>query len=524
MTDVNDNINTPKEQQESVNNDSNDAKKEQHGQTDAPNVGDVRDNKDQADANLEDSTVELERDDISVEHKEFGTAEKEAQKSTGLKWTNNKLIMSAILGILFLLSVLLIYSLFKTTENQTVSDVNTLKQNTVNHDRYISAMQGVDLSRGTTSEYKAPTPPQIGGFTKSSDENDKEISEIQKIDPADKSEMPLIPRHNNLSIPPRADEADIELEKQETAQIRAKKIELFNNAITSRTQAEFTRHEIETDPKSHLSSERQKLAYMQNGGADEIFNQRMAQLKMNTGSGIESSYNSFATGSNSNGNNRTITDFESRTPDPTKWMLNSQVLRPAQYSILTGTVIPATLITGINSDLPGQVTAQVSQNVYDTARGKYLLIPQGSRLIGGYSANVIYGQERILLGWQRIIFPDGRSLDIGNMPGTDQGGYSGVTDEVNNHYLRLFGSSILLSVISAGGAWAADRTSNSDDSKSFSNELASSSGSQMSQTSSELIKKNMNIAPTLTVRPGFRINVMVTKDITVTGSYHDYQY
>ena len=110
------------------------------------------------------------------------------------------------------------------------------------------------------------------------------------------------------------------------------------------------------------------------------------------------------------------------------------------------------------------------------------------------------------------------------MPGTDQGGYSGVTDEVNNHYLRLFGSSILLSVISAGGAWAADRTSNSDDSKSFSNELASSSGSQMSQTSSELIKKNMNIAPTLTVRPGFRINVMVTKDITVTGSYHDYQY
>lgn len=494
MTDANDNINTPKEYTEN-----------------------------ERDIQTENSDAQEKDQNTVDENKEIGDVEKEARISTGLKWTNNKLIMSVILGILFLLSLLLIYSLFTTTENQTVSDVNALKQNTVNHDRYISAMQGVDLSRGTTSEYKAPALPKTGGFTKSSDEDDKQSSEIQKIDQTDKSEMPLVPRHNNLSIPPRADDADIELEKQETAQIRAKKIELFNNAITSRTQADFTRHEIVTDPKSHLSSERQKLAYMQNGGAEEIFNQRMAQLKMNTGSGIESSYNAFTSG-NSNGNNRTITDFESRTPDPTKWMLNSQVLRPAQYSILTGTVIPATLITGINSDLPGQVTAQVSQNVYDTARGKYLLIPQGSRLIGGYSANVIYGQERILLGWQRIIFPDGRSLDIGNMPGTDQGGYSGVTDEVNNHYLRLFGSSILLSVISAGGAWAADRTSNSDDSKSFSNELASSSGSQMSQTSSELIKKNMNIAPTLTVRPGFRINVMVTKDITVTGSYHDYQY
>jgi type IV secretion system protein VirB10 len=100
---------------------------------------------------------------------------------------------------------------------------------------------------------------------------------------------------------------------------------------------------------------------------------------------------------------------------------------------------------GINSDLPGQIMAQVAQNVYDTPTGKHLLIPQGSRLVGSYSSDVAYGQSRVLVAWQRIVFPDGKAMDIGTMPGADSAGYAGFNDQVNNHYLRLFGSAFLMS-------------------------------------------------------------------------------
>ena len=108
------------------------------------------------------------------------------------------------------------------------------------------------------------------------------------------------------------------------------------------------------------------------------------------------------------------------------------------YSLQAGFVIPAIMLSGINSELPGQVMAQVSRNVYDTPTGRYLLIPQGSRLIGSYNSGIQYGQSRILMAWQRIVFPDGRTLDLGAMPGADQAGYAGFHDQVNNHYFRLF--------------------------------------------------------------------------------------
>ena len=110
------------------------------------------------------------------------------------------------------------------------------------------------------------------------------------------------------------------------------------------------------------------------------------------------------------------------------------------YMLRACFVIPATLISGINSDLPGQIVAQVSQNVYDTPVGRYLLVPQGSRLIGSYDSKVAYGQGRVLVAWQRIVFPDGKALDMGAMPGSDGAGYAGLADKTNNHYLRIFGS------------------------------------------------------------------------------------
>lgn len=216
----------------------------------------------------------------------------------------------------------------------------------------------------------------------------------------------------------------------------------------------------------------------------------------------------------------------SERPDADKWVLDSQVRTPiTPYEVLTGTVIPATLVTGINSDLPGQMIAQVSQNVYDTARGNHLIIPQGTRLIGQYSSNVAYGQERVLVAWNRLVFPDGKTLDIGSMPGATGAGYSGLKDQVNNHYFRLFGSAFLMSMISAGVVYSQDKYSNdSDDEVTASSAMAQQLANQIGQTAAQLIQKNLNIAPTLEIRPGFRFNVVVTKDMVFRKPYAAFDY
>ena len=120
------------------------------------------------------------------------------------------------------------------------------------------------------------------------------------------------------------------------------------------------------------------------------------------------------------------------------------------YTVMTGSVIPAVMVSGINSDLPGPILAQVSESVFDSASGKTLLIPQGSRLVGVYRNASSYGQQRVQIAFQRLIFPDTSSMDLPQMPGSDQGGYAGFTDQVNNHYLATFGTAALTSLISAG--------------------------------------------------------------------------
>ena len=120
------------------------------------------------------------------------------------------------------------------------------------------------------------------------------------------------------------------------------------------------------------------------------------------------------------------------------------------FLITAGSVIPAVLISGINSELPGPILAQVRENVFDSASGRWVLIPQGSKILGSYQANAAYGQERAQIEWKRVIFPNSSSMDIPDMPGADQAGYAGFSDEVNNHYLKTFGTAALISVISAG--------------------------------------------------------------------------
>lgn len=182
------------------------------------------------------------------------------------------------------------------------------------------------------------------------------------------------------------------------------------------------------------------------------------------------------------------------------------------YELKTGTLIPSVLITGANSDLPGRITGQVRENVYDSATGQYLLIPQGTRLIGEYSANVVYGQSRLLVAWNRLIFPDGQTLNLGKMLGADQGGYTGLTDEVDNHYVRIFGSAFMMSAISAGVQMSSG-DSGTNQVETNTDKAIGGAIQQLGQVGTEMIRKNMDISPTLSIRPGYRFNIFITKDI-----------
>ncbi|MEG1328581.1 MAG: TrbI/VirB10 family protein, partial [Janthinobacterium sp.] len=208
-----------------------------------------------------------------------------------------------------------------------------------------------------------------------------------------------------------------------------------------------------------------------------------------------------------------------------RWRLESQPEAPrTPYELRAGFVVPATLISGINSELPGQIMAQVSQDVYDTPLGKYKLIPQGSRLVGSYANEVAYGQSRILVAWQRIVFPDGKAMDIGSMPGADSAGYAGFKDQVNNHYFRLFSSAFLMSGVTAGIALSQPETGNPNARPTASSAMSEALGQQLGQVTAQLIAKNMNIAPTLEIRPGYRFNVIVIKDMTFSKPYAAFDY
>jgi type IV secretion system protein VirB10 len=203
-----------------------------------------------------------------------------------------------------------------------------------------------------------------------------------------------------------------------------------------------------------------------------------------------------------------------------RWSLGQRVeAMPSPYTLRAGFIIPATLMTGMNADLPGQILGQVSQNVYDTATGKFLLIPQGSRLVGSYTSDIAYGQSRVLVAWQRIIFPNGDALDIGAMPGADGIGQAGFHDQVHNHYLRIFGSALLMSGITAGVALSDNQNNSIYSQPSTSAVISESLGQQLGNTTTQLINKNLNISPTLEIRPGFRFNVMCVKDLVFDRPY-----
>jgi type IV secretion system protein VirB10 len=202
--------------------------------------------------------------------------------------------------------------------------------------------------------------------------------------------------------------------------------------------------------------------------------------------------------------------FLNATPDK-RTVSPDRVAAPASANILqAGAVIPAALITGIRSDLPGQITAQVTENVYDSPTGHILLLPQGTRIIGQYDNGVGFGQRRVLLVWNRLIMPNGRSIVLERQPGADAEGYAGLEDGVDYHWGELFKAAILSTILSVG---AEAGTSNNEN--NLVQAIRMGASNSISQTGQQIVQRQLNIAPTLTIRPGFPVRVIVTHDLVL---------
>lgn len=201
--------------------------------------------------------------------------------------------------------------------------------------------------------------------------------------------------------------------------------------------------------------------------------------------------------------------FLSGSTEPT---INSGRIVPApgRYVVTAGSTIGAALITGLSSDLPGQVIAQVTEDVFDSTTGRTRLIPQGSRLIGSYDADASYGQTRVLLVWTRLIFPDGRSLDLDRLLGTDGSGKSGLTDRVDNHWGTILKAGLLSTLLGLGSA-----ASEIGKDGEIATAIRDSAGQTIGRAGDRIVEKQLGVQPTITVRPGARVRVLVSRDLVL---------
>lgn len=198
----------------------------------------------------------------------------------------------------------------------------------------------------------------------------------------------------------------------------------------------------------------------------------------------------------------------------------SESTRKAQIAPLelkAGTVLPGLLLTGINSDLPGMVLGQISENVYDTATGAWLLIPQGARLLGVYDSQITQGQKRVGIVWNRIVYPDGSSLNIAGSPGADMAGYIGIKGKVDHHYSQLLLAGLFTSFFTAAVDIASDNkddtAGNNNQKKSAKDVLVETTGTTIANIGAKLAEKALEIQPTIVIKPGSRFNVMVQQDV-----------
>ncbi|MGN1281196.1 MAG: TrbI/VirB10 family protein [Succinivibrio sp.] len=213
--------------------------------------------------------------------------------------------------------------------------------------------------------------------------------------------------------------------------------------------------------------------------------------------------------------------------DQKSYISDSEVIYPkSPYALMQGSVIQAVLITGINSELPGQITAQVTRDIRDSIQARHLLIPKGSKLIGQYGSSASFGASRVFAGFNRIIFPDGSSVALGAMPGQSTDGYAGFDASVDNHYMKTIFNCVLLSAITSSAQSMESKYQNANGSDITVSRTARELSSNLSEALSNIIEKNINLSPTLTIAPGYVFSVALTKDLFFKSPYglseHEY--
>jgi type IV secretion system protein TrbI len=362
-------------------------------------------------------------------------------------------------------------------------------------------------------------------------------------------DSPPIPitRLSNLDAPPSPPSFQTNSKPNDDLErIRLAKMQQLEEAIKAKTSVQFMAMAKQESPDlvsgysrnasdetiANLEVVRQEIARNspQSTDPNKAYQDRMEQLQSGGANGSYGGRQRLFSDDDPSARHQAGYEQFASTDKGDRWKLDSKPETPrTPYELRAGYVIPAIMIYGINSSLPGQIVGQVSQDVYDTATHRWKLIPQGSRLVGTYSSEVEYGQARVLVAWQRIVFPDGKAMDIGTMPGSDGEGYSGFTDQVNNHYARLYGSAFLLSAMTAGFTLSQNQNQTNQGAgygyqQNASTTLSQALGQQLGQVTGRLMQKNINISPTLEIRPGYRFNVVVTKDMTFSKPYQSFDY
>ncbi|RAX56587.1 hypothetical protein CCZ01_09055 [Helicobacter monodelphidis] len=352
-----------------------------------------------------------------------------------------------------------------------------------------------------SSQMKITTEQQQTATTTTANTNDfiDELMIPSSIPPKEASEESTIPPSTDTATPqpqnippaPIPEDPQARLVSEQQNRIDTLKMELKLKAMGAQTQLQLKQPLANTNTGALTNS------IAEHGGGRTDFNP-LELAKMGRGE-VED-------------NDDRIAKFMNKKSESGGYLERMKIPQFSPYELKTGWIIPAMLITSINSDLPGSILAQVTENIYDSATGQYLLIPQGSKLIGEYSSNIIFGQSRLMVAWTRIVFPDGSTLNLEKMAGHDSGGVVGFEDQVNNHYFKIFSNAILMSAITAGVTVAADKGENPYK-ETINDKVIAAAVAQLGQVGIELIRKNMNIAPTLEIRSGYRFNVFVTKDI-----------
>ncbi|AWN73038.1 TrbI/VirB10 family protein [Legionella anisa] len=398
-------------------------------------------------------------------------------KTTGVKRVNNLPLVIAI-GVLTLFVVLIVFVAHKraNVQNQTPEVIKVTGQKKNN----------MSLANEIVGNHKNGVMPASNETLIINHEPVLELPVDQNF--LQKQEM----ESQNAS--------DSELE-----QIRQEKAQAFEEAVKAKTSI------MADNPR--LNSKESINTHRANS---------VATFDVDGGSSLKEQLQQFEGRQNARSMPQTLGGEENEM----RWHLNSRLENPnSRYELRAGSVIPGVMISGISSELPGQIIGQVSQNVYDTATGKYLLIPQGTKIFGLYSSEVSFGQNSVLVAWQRLTFPDGKALDIGCMPGADSAGYAGFRDQVNNHYLRIYGSALLMSGIVGGISYS--QNINQPNQYGYTQPTAGSVlsqalGQQLGEVTSQLVAKNLNVAPTINIRPGYRFNIIVVKDLTFRKPYRQF--